>query len=122
MKRELNAAKSRDRTHAREVGPATSVRALGTGNEFTATVTQWVNVLRQRFSTAVIRRSIESKDNNGKPIFNLGDKYEHCLVMPQFQWERDLLAKVGKTIVSDDAVTGAEVHSKVCVSPCFLTS
>ncbi|KAH7917293.1 hypothetical protein BV22DRAFT_1026655 [Leucogyrophana mollusca] len=59
--------------------------------EYMDVVMKWMTVMRDRFTGYVVRRTVMSTDNTGKPISGLEPFTEHNIILNLYQWELDNL-------------------------------
>jgi hypothetical protein len=109
MERELRSAKRRDLKARPEAGHNT-IRGIIHGDESVdvdsehrKAMLQWIGKIRERFASAVIRRTVHSTDNKGNPISGLEPYLEHNLVLNLYKVEMDNLNRIAEVMVTDEA-------------------
>jgi hypothetical protein len=108
MVRELRAAQRKDRTtrHGNDTN-RNIVRGVVAGDvtqiesEFEDAMFKWMELIRQRFASVVIRRTIYSTDNNGNRISGLQPFQEHLLVLQLYPAEMENIDSIAKDMISD---------------------
>ncbi|KAH0833809.1 P-loop containing nucleoside triphosphate hydrolase protein [Lanmaoa asiatica] len=112
MKRELEGAMRRDRIKQREAGQQGNVlRSALVGRnsgsdvsqlEYSGVMTQWMGTIRDHFAIHVIRRTVDSVNNQGHKIFGLKPFTEHYLLVEMYPWETANLHRIAKNLISDN--------------------
>jgi hypothetical protein len=111
MDGELCAAQRRDRLARKESDSEEGIiRGMAQGNpdvdftsEYQKTMLSWIDIIRKAFAGIVIRRTVNSKDHEGRPISGLEPYHEHHLVVKLHPHEMDNLEKIAESLVSEDA-------------------
>ncbi|KAG8213507.1 hypothetical protein J3R82DRAFT_12050 [Butyriboletus roseoflavus] len=116
MTRELNAASRKDAKEQREAGyEGNQLRGTLIGKvnpnvpaaEFAPKMRQWMKVMRERFSTHIIQRTIDSKDPRGQKLFGMRPYQDHSLHLRMYEWEMENLRSFAKEIVKDNPMAAA---------------
>ncbi|KAH7919437.1 hypothetical protein BV22DRAFT_1023013 [Leucogyrophana mollusca] len=69
--------------------------------EYREIILKWMGVMRDKFTGYVVRHTIKSKDNTGKPISGLEDYTEHNIVLRLYTWEKANLDREASELADD---------------------
>ena len=124
MKRELEGAMRRDRSKQRDAGQQGSMlRSVLVGREsnpdapnleYLGVMTRWMVTMREHFTLHVIRRTVDSVNNQGNKIFGLKPFSEHFLLVKMHSWETANLHRIAQNLVSDNPLATLLGAAKVC--------
>jgi hypothetical protein len=117
MERELRSAAGKDRRDMKKNGksnaanmPTAQVEAATVvGMAYHEKMMKWICVIRQKFTGNVIRRTLQSKDNEGRPISRLDPYVENKIVIKLYPHEMANLDDLAKDMVQDGTQRAAHM-------------
>lgn len=88
---------------------------------YTPVMTRWISLLRGWFKGHVIRRTVNSADDKGRPILGLRPYYDIPILCQMFDHERANLEAISAELAEDDSGHTLYGAGRVrCMPPAFL--
>lgn len=121
MKRDINRARVQDRKTRDLDEDGVIIRGVIEGKNTPANLEQqqqmvtlkWMKLIREKFRGKVMRRTGNSKDNQGNRISGIAAPSEHLLLLDLYEWEREHLESMATKMLEAPNAGGKLGSSEV---------